>query len=394
MKESSKPAGLRRRSFIRNVTATGLAAAIFPVSGATEPDSVTIQQPEIKTNGKDALKYPRRETSMPGLYPGRVVHIHDEKSANNEVINGTAVEKMIMEGMLALTGEKRVRNAWRRFVRPGEMIGLKVNPVAGRPLSTSHEVLGAVINQLKEAGIRESNIVIWDRREFQLHEAGFTSEAYPGIKITGTEQRDKDGSYYDSEGVLYGEKMIDKEWFYHANTEMKYDQYTIPFMINEGEYSYFSKLVTRELDKIINIPILKNAGANVTLCLKNLAFGCISNTSRLHARLWNNTVAEVPAFPPIRDKVVLNVVDGIKGCYNGGPGANPQFFTWYKDILIGTDPVAVDRVGYDIVMRKRIEMGIQKADTGSGLVTLRMAKEMGLGEFEIENMTILKRDIS
>ncbi|MBM3420098.1 MAG: twin-arginine translocation signal domain-containing protein, partial [Bacteroidetes bacterium] len=42
MKESSKPAGLRRRSFIRNVTATGLAAAIFPVSGATEPDSVTI----------------------------------------------------------------------------------------------------------------------------------------------------------------------------------------------------------------------------------------------------------------------------------------------------------------------------------------------------------------
>jgi uncharacterized protein (DUF362 family) len=175
---------------------------------------------------------------------------------------------------------------------------------------------------------------------------------------------------------------------------MKYDAYTLPYMINEGEESYFTKIVTKELDKIINIPILKNAGANVTLCLKNLAFGCISNTSRLHAKFWNQTVAEVPAFPPIRDKVVLNIVDGIKGCYNGGPGANPQFFTYYKDILIGTDPVAVDRVGYDIVIKKRIEMGLQKEDTGSGIVTLKMANAMGLGEFETEKINLIRKDLT
>ena len=118
------------------------------------------------------------------------------------------------------------------------------------------------------------------------------------------------------------------------------------------------------------------------------------STSRLHARLWNQTVAEVPAFPPIRDKVVLNIVDGIKGCYNGGPGANPQFFTFYKDILIGTDPVAVDRIGYDIVIKKRIEMGIQKVDTGSGIVTLKMANEMGLGEFEMDKINLIKQELS
>lgn len=391
MKKEESGNGIKRRGFLRAVAATGIAATVSPFAVATES---SIQQPEVKTNGKDALNYPRNDSSLPGRYPGKVVHIHDDKSVDNEVFNQDVINTMIASGMLALTGEKSLKKAWRQFVKPGEIIGLKLNPVAGRPLSTSHEVVRVVINQLKDAGIKESNIVLFDRREFQLHETGFTPEAYPGIKITGTERKDKEGSYYDKEGKLYGESMIDKDWVYRANVEMKYDEYTLPFMINEGEESYFSKIVTKEVDKIINIPILKNAGANVTLCLKNLAFGCISNTSRLHARLWNQTVAEVPAFPPIRDKVVLNIVDGIKGCYNGGPGANPQFFTFYKDILIGTDPVAVDRIGYDIVIKKRIEMGIQKVDTGSGIVTLKMANEMGLGEFEMDKINLIKQELS
>lgn len=389
---SGKPG---RRSFLKAMAATGLAATVTPLAASSITGTYDgLQQPQIVTNGKDALRHPRKDSSLPGKYPGKVVHVHDENSVRDDMFNAEAIDRMIAEGMLALTGEKSLKRAWRQFVKPGEIIGLKLNPVAGKPLSTSHEVVRSVIGQLTDSGIRERHIVLWDRREFQLHETGFTPEAYPGIRVTGTEQQDKDGSYYDKDGKLYGEKMIDTEWYYHANTEMKYDEYTLPFMINEGEYSYFSRIVTKDLQKIINLPILKNAGANVTLCLKNLAFGCISNTSRLHARLWNNTVAEVPAFPPIRDKVVLNIVDGIKGCYNGGPGANPQFFTYYKDILIGTDPVAVDRVGYDIVIKKRIEMGIQKEDTGSGLVTLKMANEMGLGEYEDHKMEVVRKNIT
>jgi hypothetical protein len=80
---------------------------------------------------------------------------------------------------------------------------------------------------------------------------------------------------------------------------------------------------------------MKNAGASITLCLKNLGYGVITNTSRLHSTLWAETSAQVCAFPPVRDKVVLNIADGIKGCYDGGPGANPQFFTDYKMLLLG-----------------------------------------------------------
>lgn len=286
---------------------------------------------------------------------------------------------MLEKAMLQLTGEKKLNNAWRQFVSPGERIGLKVNPVAGKTLTTSHAVTRSIIKQLEESGIDRSDIIIWDRRLMQLHETGYSEENYPGIKVMGTEQQDEKGSYYGSDGKLYGEKMIDRDWYYWADVEGEYDEYTIPFMVNGGKYSYFNRIVTQELDKIINVPILKNAGATVTAAMKNLAFGSVSNTGRLHAQLWNETCAYVCAFAPVRDKVVLNIVDGLKGCFNGGPGANPQFFCNYNTMLVGTDSVAIDRIAHEIVVAKRIEEGIQNADNPRASAFLDMAENLELG---------------
>ncbi|HOC48304.1 MAG TPA: DUF362 domain-containing protein, partial [Bacteroidales bacterium] len=144
----------------------------------------------------------------------------------------------------------------------------------------------------------------------------------------------------------------------------------------------------QELDKIINIPILKNAGMTVTLALKNLAFGSVSNTGRLHAKLWNETCAQVCAFAPLRDKVVLNIVDGIKGCFNGGPGANPQFFCDYHSIIAGSDPVAVDRIGFDVVIDKRIAEGLQKSATPQGLEFMLQAEKLSLGVADREKIEL------
>jgi uncharacterized protein (DUF362 family) len=286
---------------------------------------------------------------------------------------------MLKESMLKLTGEKNLKKAWRKFVSPKDTVGLKVNPVAGKTLSTSHAVTGAVIRQLEEAGIPRANIVIWDRREMQLHEVGYTKENYPGITITGTECMDEKGSFYNAEGKLYSEERVEKNQYFYADVEGVHDDYTIPYMVNGGKYSYFTKIATEKVTKIINIPILKNAGPTTTLCLKNLAFGAITNTSRLHGKLWHETCAYVCAFPPIRDKVVLNIVDGLIGCFDGGPGAKPQFICNYNTLIAGSDPVAVDRVGHDIIIKKRIAEGIQKEDNPKASRFLDMATELGLG---------------
>lgn len=372
---------VNRRNFLRLAGAGAAAAAAAPVVQAmgSATASQPVQQAKPDTNIADAAKTPRGPNAMPGLYPGRVAVVKNSASVKDNAIMEQEVYDMIARSMLELTGEKRLKKAWRKFVSPGERIGLKVNPVAGKSLSTSHEVVKAVIAQLVESGIKRSQLTIWDRREFELTDVGFTAENYPGIRIVGTEQMDKDGLYYGKDGKLYGEHMIDRDWYYWADVEGEYDEYTMPYMVNGGKYSYFTKIITQDLDKIINIPILKNAGMTVTLALKNLAFGAVSNTGRLHAKLWNETCAQVCAFAPIRDKVVLNIVDGIKGCFNGGPGANPQFFCDYQTIIAGSDAVAVDRIGYDIVLAKRIAEGLQKEGSATALEFMLQAERLALG---------------
>jgi uncharacterized protein (DUF362 family) len=372
---------VNRRNFLRLAGAGAAAVATIPVANAigTPSGSVIPQQAKPATNIDDALKVPRNERSMPGLFPGRVAVVKNSRSVKDNTIVGQEVHDMIARSMLELTGEKKLKKAWRKFVSPGDRIGLKINPVAGKSLTTSHEVVRAIIAQLEASGIDRSNLTIWDRREFELTDAGFTPENYPGIRIVGTEQMDKEGLYYGKDGKLYGEHMIDRDWYYWADVEGEYDEYTMPYMVNGGKYSYFTKIVTRDLDKIINVPILKNAGATVTLALKNLAYGSVSNTGRLHAKLWNETCAQVCAFAPLRDKVVLNIVDGIKGCFNGGPGANPQFFCDYHTIITGTDPVAVDRIGYDILLAKRIAEGLQKEGAATALEFMLQAEKLSLG---------------
>ena len=376
-KDENKSTG--RRNFFRLLSVGGAGLVLSPVVSAPVQAAESPQPAKPATNIQDALKHPRNANSMPGRFPGRVTQVNHAGCIKDKVIQQKAVDEMLEALMLDLTGKKSVKKAWRQFVSPDDIVGLKVNPVAGKLLTTSHELVKAVIAQLEKAGIPRQNIVIWDRREMELHETGFLPENYPGIKITGTEQKDAKGSFFDQNGKLYGESMIDKEWSYRADVEGAYDAYTMPFMVNGGKDSYFSKICTKQVTKIINLPILKNAGSSVTLCLKNLAYGAISNTGRLHEKLWHDSIAEVCAFPPLRDKVVLNIVDGLIGCYNGGPSANPQFICQYNLLLGGSDAVAVDRVGLNIVSRKRIEMKLQKEESASASQFLKRAEELGLG---------------
>ncbi len=379
MKTVTFKSGLNRREFCKIFSAGSVAASLSPmmIKSLCAQENSKTEKPV--TNINDALSIPRNRNSMPGKYPGQVSEIFHSKSVVNNKPDFSTVSKMLETGMRELTGESSINKAWLQFVSPEDIIGLKVNPVAGKLLSTSLEITQTVIQQLENAGIPRKNIVIWDRREFQLHEVGFTDKNFPGIEIVGTERQDQEGSFYDKNGQLYSTDMIDRDRYYWADCQMEYDKETLPYMVNEGKYSYFTKIAAQRVSKIINIPILKNAGSSVTLCLKNLAYGTITNTARLHKQLWAETCAQVPCFTPLRDKVVLNIVDGIRGCYDGGPGAKPQFFTNYQTLLVGTDPVAVDRMGYEIVLKKRLEEKIQKEESPKALRFMEMAQEYQLG---------------
>jgi len=343
---------------------------------------------EIRTNVDEIKAIPRTGESMPGRFPGRVVKVATGQVRAGGEIDAARVEKAVARGMAELTGESDLAKAWAQFVAPKDIVGIKVNPIGGKTISTKPEVVEAILAGLAAAGVPKANIVIWDRRLHQMTEAGFTAARFPGIALAGTEMKGPNDDFYDEAGELWAKDNIDREApFYFADLEMPYNKDLLAAMINQGRESYFTKIVTRKVTKIINVPILKNAGGTVTLCLKNLSYGSLSNTSRLH-KIWAKSVAEPNGFPCLRDKVVLNVVDALQAQYDKGPGANPQFVYDANFLLFGTDPVAIDAVAHDDLVKVRIEKGVQPFDAPRNREFLDLAAGLGLGIAQRDNIRL------
>lgn len=173
---SSEPS-ISRRSLL-----TMLSSAIAGTSlGSFMPTRASAQETPAKpkTNIADASKQPRNSNSMPGKFPGKVVIARNENAWSNDGPDIKVLDRMVEGTLLSLTGASNIGAAWREFVTPDDIIGLKVNPVAGKLLSTSPQIVHVIITQLEKSGIPLKNIVIWDRREFELHETGFTADAFP-----------------------------------------------------------------------------------------------------------------------------------------------------------------------------------------------------------------------
>jgi uncharacterized protein (DUF362 family) len=385
-KNANVPDAVSRRGFFKLGAAGAAGAAGLSIArnvlGQEKPAEAKPPAPQpadIKTNVDEIRAIPRTKDSMPGRLPGRVVTVETGPAVSGGKVDGARARTAVGRGMTALTGEADPAKAWAMFVSPADVVGIKINPIGGKTISTKPEVVDAVIAGLVAAGVPKSNIVIWDRRLHQMPDAGFTAERFPGIALEGTEMRGPNNDFYDDKGELWAKDNIDREAkFYFADLEMPYGKNLLPAMINQGRESYFTKVVTRRVTKIVNVPVLKNSGGTVTLCLKNLSYGSISNTSRLH-KIWAKSVAEPNGFPYLRDKVVLNVVDALQAQYDKGPGPNPQFVYDAGFLMFGTDPVAVDTVAHEYLVKVRIERGVQQFDNARNREYLDIAAGLGLG---------------
>jgi len=61
----------------------------------------------------------------------------------------------------------------------------------------------------------------------------------------------------------------------------------------------------------------------------------------------------------VRSRTVLQIMDGLRGVWHGGPSAlNPRFIFYPKQMMFGTDPVAIDRLMLDIIEAKRKAEGV------------------------------------
>ena len=377
-----------RRDFLKisGVAGTGLMLGTPEIWAQDNKQQPPPEKP--KTNIEDALKVPRTKSSIPGPFPGKVVEVYDEGAMIIDKPDAKVINAMFEKGMQQLT-DANMKKSFKMFFTKKDVIGIKVNPVGAGLISTRLELVDAIIDWLVKNGMKRSNIIIWDRFDYMLADAGFTSKRYPGIGIEGLQTMDEtaaegkaedDSRWLKPDGAHISADNFDMDAFYWADVDgPKDDKPYLNQHVFSGKYSYFGKLLTQKLTKIINVPVFKNTGNGISMATKNIGYGAVCNTARLHRPLFFDVNVEVTAFPVIRDKMVLNITDGLRAQYDGGPMPNAQFTYLYNTLFFATDPFALDMICHNILVQKRKEMNVKVNEHPRFTEYLHYAEKLGLG---------------
>jgi uncharacterized protein (DUF362 family) len=303
------PTGVDRRSFLGKVLRAGLTTTL----------AGTIY-------GSDLFGMPQALAQQAA--PVVVAVRHSGLTAAREADRRAVYGAMLDAALASLSGVQDVRaGLWRRYVPVDKVIGLKVNCLAGLGMSTDPQLTYAVAEGLISAGCPPQNIIAFDRTDSDLVMGG-----YP-IVTDGPTMR------------VYGS----------ANEAAGYEDKLTRF----GEAGdRFSRILTEQIGVLVNLPILKDhALAGMTAALKN-HFGCLQNPNKFHAGNCDPFIADLNKLRVIRRKQCLSVVDCREVLYQGGPSDQPDYHYEANTILVGTDPVALDAVAWQMLEGIRAEKGL------------------------------------
>ncbi|UCC81049.1 MAG: DUF362 domain-containing protein [Candidatus Zixiibacteriota bacterium] len=269
------------------------------------------------------------------------------------------LHQMMETGFNMISDSNDYGDYLQSMFKSGDVIGLKVNGLAGPGMSTRQEVVHTVSNLLNEVGRPRKKHLIWDRFDRELSALGFTISSRGGGPLCfGTDHR----------GIGYANSLV--SW---------------------GKVGgLLSKVLVEYCDAVINVPILKDHGiAGITCAMKN-HFGSIHNPNKYHDNGCDPYIADLNALEQIRSKQRLIVVDALKVQFHGGPAFHPQWAVNYGGILIGTDPVAVDAVGYKIIEDLRKKAGLKTLNgTRREPIYIKTASRYGLGEAALDKIDLL-----
>jgi uncharacterized protein (DUF362 family) len=276
---------------------------------------------------------------MPGLFPGRVVEVTDRRAIVANRVSQPVIHKMLELGLRELTGETSTAAAFAKFIDPSDVVGIKINPSGAPACCSSPELVREIIEGVRSAGVPLRNTLVYDRFGYEIDLGSYQALMPPGVEIVGVQDGLLDASGYDAN--VYCDVNFFGEW---------------------ETRSYMASIVANRVTKIINVPTMKDhSAAGVTGCLKNVAYGTFNNVARSHHTPYSFTnplIGVMCTVEPLRSKVVLNIMDGTRMVWHGGPLTQNQKFIFPAGVLlIGTDPVAIDTVELEAIEGKRREEG-------------------------------------
>jgi hypothetical protein len=325
-----------------------------------------------------------------GIYPGRVVWIHDPNATNWQgpgyghpwdpnFTNQHYVDGMMSRSIRELAGSNSDHNAWDAVFRhfniahnkgnigytKGEKITIKVNlttcnlrlgsvnPETYDKTSyldksdTSPQVIVALLRQLvHKAGVEPNDIAVGDTLTYFPNQWwDICHSEFPYV------------NYFDQvgqQGRVKSEPSTIQQHWSHGIDPSSYEPDYIPLLYSEADY-------------LINLAVLKGHGAGITLCAKN-HYGSYNRTPdadgyyNLHDSLAGTNPADgqyrslvdIMGHPQMGGKTLLYMLDGLYGGYYWQGTAYkfqmlPFNDDWPSSLFVSQDPVAIDSVGLDFL---------------------------------------------
>jgi uncharacterized protein (DUF362 family) len=271
--------------------------------------------------------------------------------------------QMYRRGIQALTGHVDLREGFHQLFTANDRIGIKINTISGKRLSSRPATSLSLALLIAGNGMREENIIIWDRTNRELKQAGYSLNMNrKGIKIFGT----------DANGVGYQKELVS-----HRNIG-----------------SLFSSIQARFITASVSLAVLKDHGlAGVTAGMKNY-FGTIHNPNKYHDSHCDPFIAELFETGEVRKKHRLTILDALLVQYHRGPAYHARWAEKYEALVFGYDPVAVDSVGWQIIENLRAEKGLSLLkEEEREPVYLHTAEKLGLGSADWEKIQITIEEV-
>src|SRR5205809_4943706 len=315
------------------------------------------------------------QAPQPMPRPSVVYTMRDSDAMKEYKTNPPVVHAMVNRLVLAATGQPDVAKAWASLVSPNDRIGIKISAAGGELFTTHHDVVNAIVDGLAAAGHPRSSIIVWDRSLGGIKDAGY-QPGNDGYQLRAITPRDG----YDPKAVLSAPLLGKLVW---GDFDYRADKVKMPILSdteNTSNVSHFSRIVSTEMTKIINVPVMSSSETNgIAGCLYNVTIPNIDNWRRFSqgSGIGAESLAEIYSNPLIAKKVVFNLMDGLIAQYAGGPLPQPNDAIHHATLYASKDPVALDAVALKYFEQLRARASLPAIGPLAAYVSY--ASQIGLG---------------